>query len=421
MKKRLLDNWQINGSNLDDFKKELESLSGITHVEKISAENITVLSKSNTVTDPNNVTVFVLKPHNMWETTSEATISLKQGKIGLKKFEKVGAIPLVEEFNNKTKLLLSRDGKPCFTSENLMTTLGMRTGVKGDAAVIPTLERDILLAKRLEQDTEMSLIVRNVGGVEKIFAALSANYTYIPQSFLCTVIDKIIKTSKFGTVDCKQWSITNTLAEIYLEFPDYAEEISTVYEMKDALIPGIYLAKSDVGECSVTVRATWRVNSSIIIQDEMKRKHVGHINVNDLLSDIEETIFDKYTLLPDKLCELMSIDITDPTWMTTMPEKQFVNINEKAVAAAIKEVFNGIGLVDAICKKNEKLIYEALTEEIDGKLCYTAYDIVMMVMQMSSRIVGLPEVYRDSLAKACGKAPYVKINKKKPETKIVLV
>ena len=84
----------------------------------------------------------------------------------------------------------------------------------------------------------------------------------------------------------------------------------------------------------------------------------------------------------------------------------------------MKNVFKEIGMVKAISKKNEKVLYESLCDSINPTLDYTAYDIATMVMTVPQCLTGLPKAYTTSLAKACGNAPYANYNAK--EESIVL-
>lgn len=419
MKERLLDRWSMSGSDLEQFKNVLEEITSSTSTKKVESRNVTLYSKDEHVTpSPERVPVYVLAPGNVWEVSKTGQLSLHSGALKRETFTAAGADDLLNEYETTSKLMLNIDGKVYFASKNLSPTLGLRTEMKGESVLEPSLARDCLTAERLNNSSEITFITRNVGGLRKVFAAMSGTYAYVGQNFLCKVINQIESEAKLGRISCKTWSVDNQISEIWLEFPDKAEEIAALYAYDDDIIPGLYLAKSDVGECSITIRATWRIKNSIIIADEIKRKHTGKIEIKDILKDADKIVFSKYTILPERLCELMATDITNPVW-TKMPHKKFLAANEKAINEAIKSVFNQIGMVGAIGKKNEKSIYEQLCGEIDAANVYTAYDIVMMVMQLPERLMGLSSLSKEMLAKACGKAPYVDFDKPKA-SKVVL-
>lgn len=421
-KERLLDNWCETGNDIETFKKVLKELSTTTSVKKTEARCVTLYSKNdNSVATEKSVPVYVLKPGEIWEIDEKThQISLHSGNISRKQLIDYGASDLVDEYEKKTRLMLCIDGKVYFTSSNLSSTMGLRTDIKGEAGIVPTLERDILSAQRLNTCEDISFITRTIDGLRKTFAALSGSYTYVPQSFLSDIITRIESDGVLGKITCNHWSINNILSEIYLEFPEKAAEISALYEFEDEIVPGLYLSKSDVGECSITVRATWRINNSIIVADELKRKHTGKIVSKDILEDIDKIVFSKYTKVPELLCSLMGTDITNPTWAKTVSSKEFNSLNSKAIAEAIKHVFNEIGMVSAVGKKTEKSIYEQLCNEVDPALSYTAYDIVTMVMQLPERLTGLTTNSKNLLAKACGQAVFVDMTKKPKSSKVVL-
>lgn len=411
MRERLLDKWSATGTDLAEFKNYLNEIANATLPVKVQAKDVKLYSKNEHITpDPGKLPVYVLNPENVWEINDKGNLSLHVGHLSEDKLIYSGAQELLDEYNNSVKLMLNVNDKVYFTSLNLSPTLGLRTDMKGESAVIPSLARDVLTAERLNTTDEITFITRKYEGLKKIYAALSGSYAYVPQNFLCDVVDRVGDASKLGEMACKNWMIDNQIAEIYLEFPQKAEEIKALYEFDDEMTPGLYLAKSDVGECSITIRATWRIKNSLIIADEIKRKHTGKIEIDHILEDVDKIVFGKYTQLPDKLCELMQMDITNPEW-TKYSEKRFHSTNLKAVSEAYKTVLKEIGMVSAIGKKQEKSIYEQLCAEINPALCYTAYDVVMAVMQIPERLPGLSNAYQEALSKACSKAPYVKFNK----------
>lgn len=417
---RLLDCYEKRGDNIDEFKAEIQAMANATKVIKCNTDEIELLSQA-----PSSATalsIYRLKPGAVWNVSSKGVHMLNMSNLPRKKFEDKGCSDLVSEYENTTGLLFYKDTSIYFTSANLPITLSQRTGVAGEAMMTPSLERDILVATRMGESKPMSLITRSENGIHKVFAALSEKYKYVPQTFLNDALDAIIEDGTLGETKCYNWLVNQKIGEIYLEFPEKADEIKAIYELEDDIVPGLYLAKSDVGECSVTVRSTWRIGSSVLVQGEIRRKHIGKFEVEKLIEDVKTTVFDKYTILPDRLCDLMQEDITDPTWKSKMSAKRFESKNKDAILNTFKHVFKQIDLVKATAKTHEMAILEQLMSEIDPSESYTAYDLCMMIMTIPSRITGLPEVYATPLAMACGKAPYVsyKMTKKGTKSGVVL-
>lgn len=409
MEERLLDSWSASGEDISSFKKEVREISASTSTKLIRYRDLKVLSYFES-SDPKILKFYMLDPNEIWENVSGRKV-LREAKMSRAGFASRGITKLLDEFENTTKLLMQADGNIYFTSINMLSTLGLRTDIAGNAMLEPSTERDLLIAKRLDSDEELTAIIRNQGGVRKIYSTLSSKYPYVPQSLCADILDRVEAEGKLGTAVGYKWKVDNQFAEIYVEFPDKATELMTIYGFDRAVIPGLFICKSDVGESSIVVRSTWRVGNSVTLLDEFRRKHSGKIEVDEILEGIDEIVFSKYTLLPEKLCDLMLQTITDPAWHSLSTSK-FRSANKKAVEGVLKSIFKEIKLVDATTKAIEKELFEALCDEIDYDLDYTAYDICMMVMTLPERkISGMPAAYVTPLAKACGKAPYCKYDK----------
>lgn len=418
---KLLDSWCETGNSIESFEKAVKELSAATYTKVVRACDLCLLSKSDTST-PSVLHFYMLNPTSIWDVDKNGVLSLKRAQVKREVFEANNVESLLKEYENNTHLLLNVDGVIDFTSINLAPTLGLRANVGGDAMLTPSLERDLLVAKQLNSTNEVTAIIRNRGKARKIYALLSGKYPYVPQSFIMDILNRVIADGVLGTANCHHWRLDNQIGEIYIEFPDKANELTTIYDLDREMMPGLYIAKSDTGECSITVRATWRIGNSIIVLDEFRRKHSGKIDVEDILENIDKTIFSKYTVLPEALCDLMTVNITDPDWKSTLPAATFEAVNREAVKSVIKSVFKQIGLVEATTKKIEKGLCEALCDELDYDLSYTAYDIAMMIMQLPERkILGLSDTYKTPLAKACGKAAFCKYDKvKTPSIKLAV-
>lgn len=410
MEERLLDSWCATGKDIASFKKEVRELSDNTNTSLLRCKDLKLLSYLESA-DPRNLKFYVLDPNSLWTTLVTGQKTINEAKMSRDGFTARGIIKLLDELEVNTKLLIQADGNIYFTSYEMLSTLGLRTEIAGNAMLEPSIERDLLIARQLNKDEELTAIIRRQNGVKKIFSTLSAKYPYIPQSLCADILERVETEGKLGTAIGYKWKVNNQFAEIYVEFPDKAAELMAIYGLDRAVTPGLSICKSDVGESSIVVRATWRVGNSVILLDEFRRKHSGKIEVDEILEGIDQIVFSKYTLLPEKLCDLMTQDITDPAWHALSTSK-FRKANKTAVEGVLKSIFKEIKLVDATTKSIEKELFEALCDEIDYDLDYTAYDICMMVMTLPERkIIGMPAAYVTPLAKACGKAPYCKYEK----------
>jgi hypothetical protein len=324
---------------------------------------------------------------------------------------------LLSETENLTKLMIYDGAKSYFTSLNLMSTMD-RFGLKGSFLSQPDVSRDTIIARQFKKGHECTLVSKSCLGVSKLFAILSGKYQHVDQTILLNIVDTIGKSGNMGTPVCREWELTHFMTSLFIEFPEKAKEIADVYGLKDEMIPGIWLATSDTGDCSIKIRGTWRLKNSIILNDEVSHKHIGNVCVSKIIKDVETTIFDKYTMLPETLCELMLQVITDPSWDLTMLGAQ--ELNRKRIENVLRNTFKQLGVVKVIGNKNHKKLLADLISEFDSSLCFTAYDIAIAIMALPEKVTGL-KTNKDEFRKICGKAPYVKYEADDEEASIVLI
>lgn len=418
--KALLDDWHITGDDIGEFKETLKKLDEHTMPITSNTGDITLLSVDGSKTDDENFHFFPMRaginivdiPYTKSNVLRKSSILSKEAK----------ALPIIDEAERAVKTMVKKGkNQILFLSNHAFSTMSVRANAKGGILEDP-MERDFVLAHQFGKKKDITLIVRKIGYIGKIFAMLSNKYNYLPQSLLGEIIDKIIDgTEDFGETECVYWNINHQIAEIYIEFPEKAEELSAVYGLKDVLIPGLYLSKSDVGDCSITARGTWRYSYGISTGQNFQRRHVGTVNSEDILTAVEEKIFSEYTKLPERMCELLTINITDPSLDLTKKRDQAANY--KTIKDCFKSVFKEIKLVQTIGKRNEMELFESVCDEIDPSTAYTAYDIAITLLGLPERVSGVSGWREVGFAEAIGKAPYVnfeKLAKEEEEEKLIL-
>ena len=443
----LFDDYRVEGNDLNELKRTLKEFDDVTrpeivrkkdmnlyfvpdvrHTEKRVAKNGKYVleetkdlpeNEIDKIHDAGSIFVYALPAGNPWQYSESGVPRLSTNRL---KTEFLKTITDKDRFLNelkKNKVFFTNGRSLYFVGENFISTFGLRVDMSGESLLDNTLERNVHIAQRLNNNDEMTLIIRNVEGVDKIYAALSAKYAYIKQSVLMDIIERFDPAKKLGKIVCNRWEITQTRTRIELEFPEKAKELQATYKLKDTLVPGLILEKSDVGECSVTIKGTWRLGNHPMVEREIKKKHIGNIDIEQIVKQAKEEIFDKYTILPERLCELMLIDVSDPK-ARVYGSRKFAEINRDIIGKTLKYVFGQIDLVKAISKKNEKKLYEAMCLEFDPSITYTAYDICMAIMNVVDRMPKVNDVYREKFEKAVGKAPYAEY-KLKSSSSIILM
>ena len=433
----LLDTFSVSGNTFEGLKETLKELMNHTLFMKWRSEDIELLSFE----DIRDMDVIVKNEEGVAIRNADGTFkretipviastlltpgnlpSMRKGDPldTLLKAYRVSSVKtdeLLHEWTELVKLAFVFNGdndgpKRTFylASSAALQTMD-RFGMSGEFLGTPSLERDMLIAKQFERDLGVTVIARAVNGTKKVFSILSDKYTPIDQFIFFKIIKKLEKVGDIGKAECYNWEVNNFFTKLYVEFPEKAHELSVLYGLKKEMIPGILITTSDTGDSSFKVRGTWRISgsNSLIIHTEIKRKHIGSVDINEIVSDISDSIFAEYAKLPEALCSLMAQDITNPKWDLT--SQAGMNANKEKIENIFKEAFKKLAITKAIGKKSEKSLREATIEEMDMSIPYTAYDIAMIIMGLPERAVFMGgKAKRDitNLQKACGNAPFIK-------------
>lgn len=428
----LLDNMSIKGTDYQKFKKEVDNIAKLTNARTLRWDDVIIYSYQGETANPNEeprLLFIELNPHNLWNMIPRPVL----GKVvGFKKSDmekKLGKDGL-KELTSQTKFLFKiktskykelENGRMVSVSDTIYPTLTQRLKVGGQLAVEPSLERDIFFAKGIEEQVGNAFtgVFRksDVSDFEKIYATLSDRYEFENQTILYKIID-MLQGNNLGKVEVIKWSIDHSFTDIYVQFPEKGDQIAKMYGLPDKVIPGLYLSTSDIGSSSIICRGTWNINGASTTINELAFKHIGNLDAKDILSEVAKNIFSEYTQLPTVLCGLLQKNITDTSWDLTTDAGQ--KANQDAVKDAFKTVFKECGIVEAIGKKNEKVLFESVLDEYDYSSHFTAYEIVREMMELPNRVSGLSRNEVHKLAKACYKAPYINFNKKNKKGTVVL-
>lgn len=391
---KLAETYEVVGSDFNDFRKALVELTGSTNLTPYEPNEICLMSY-----DGEDAEAIYLLCHMRDGTMRRRR--LKKDDLERK------AVPeeILKEFKDGNRLMLLLD--KCitsFTSMNFVATLASRIGLAGQSLFTPTVKRDAYMAELLNNTTApINVVTRKVNGVIKAFAAHSQGYPYIPQTILLEIIDKIKSDGSMGEIAVRSWRINHSITSVYIEFPEYADDVSATYHLPDIVIPGMILFTSDIGDASVSCIGTWKIKGCRVSQSSYKRRHRGDVDSAEIVKAIDKDVFSLYRKVPQRLCDLLSIDIADP---------------ESAIVMALSK--KGIDLSGTIGKKPASQLEEALIAEIDSSVTYTAYDIVNSIMSVPERVSGLSETNVDKLSALVLKAAFLDWEHFKGSSRVVL-
>lgn len=398
----LLDGWYSTGTKYEEFKKTLTDLSAVTSFVRVSPMEVSVMSLKS-VSDE-KASFWELNPWN----TGEPQGSLHVKNLTFNKvLEKGNHKPLLDETLNGVKMLFMSEGRVFFPAEKVLSRGLVQFGAGGSAMSHASFERDLYISALFKNARKSTFVVREIAGAKKLVSILSAKYKAFPQSALCEIIDAISE-GEFGKMDTFLWTVDNWTSNIYIEFPEKAEELREYYKLKDEFMPGLWLQTSDTGDASVKIFPTWRRGRSITYVEKaaVKRAHSGKVELSELLSNVKDKAFAEYTKLPAAMCDLMMQNITDPEWDLTNPK--MVEKNRKLVETVIKNAFKTLHITKAIGKGNKKALLDQMCAEFSGSIAYTAYDIAAALMSLPERLVGVHKLTLQNLESAVAEAPYIK-------------
>lgn len=377
---KINDLFETVGNTLKEFKEKVKEMHDITKVEKFPlTERYSFLSVLSVKGDAVMVCVLNSEFINLFNSGAFFTLNVSE-ETEDKKWNFIRKIKksyfddkFIDENIQVNDLLILNNitNRVTLISDEAYRTMLVRFHLNCDGMITKTLARNVMIAEKLylyEGMTSTVVTRENSLGYEKVMSVLSDKYAHIPQTILCEVVKELEKAEK---VRCTGFAIDNRISQCNLAFTEKEDEVRDVYGIKDA-IPGIYLATSDTGDCSITAKAFFKFGSSNVYVGSVTRRHEGNVDKDVLLKDIKNNLFPLYTEVPNKLVSLMAIDIKEPV-------------------KAVKKALKSIKLVELIGKKNEMVVSEQLILEVSSAMKYTAYDIAIMVLQLSKRVQNLSD------------------------------
>lgn len=412
----LLDNWEKMGFSIEEFKETVKDVAKSTSFVKMNSQELSVLSFNKKNDNEEKLEFFEFNPvavvrHN----TEDAIATHRSVSINPQTILSKGSFEtLIDEAINDAGILLYTGKRCMFVSKKAITTKLQPFGLSGDFLSENNYARDLMIAYQFgEKALFRTLVVREQNGIAKVFSILGERYRHLPQDILARIYDELTAAGIMGETECRGWQMSHFMTSVRVEFPEKADEFQSLYSLPDKLIPGIILETSDTGDCSIRVKGTWRFKNSTSLHTEVAKRHVGSLNIEELLKEVEDSVFAEYTKLPEALCNLVSCDVTDPSWDLTAASGQ--SKNGKAIESVLKSAFKKLKIVEAIGKQAEMSLYQQVLLEFDDSIAYTAYDFAMCLMSLPERVGGLHPLLQEKLEKAVSKAPYIdyKVTSKK--------
>jgi len=390
----LLDSWHVSGSNYSEFAARVIDITESTQVVDANTSDIAIFSVrdfSGPVESLDKLPLAVMcAPQVLQHLPAPRTyLSLKKCR------ENNVPEAILAETAEQTKLLLQLAGgmqtlsdgpkkrhNIFFTSAGISRDLAARARLAGEAVYEPTEERNAYIMSRYAlHPLNIKAIVRTANNTSgktnyKVFALPTANYCPIPQGVVLDILDALQGT--LGAMHCEQWYMDHSITQLWASFPDKAKDIAEVYLLPDVIEPGILIETSDTGDCALRISAAWRSKTSRAIIGTYQHEHRGKFDAMAAVEQAKDSILTAYTKLPERLCELLTIDVVDPQAAIDRI-LHTVTVDEAVSSSRKRRLENVLG-----AKRLTSLIDQVIEELPGGPM--TAYDITMLMMALPSRI-----------------------------------
>ena len=416
----LCDSWNSSGRELGEFENTIKDVLEATTFDVVKPEDLRFFHRLDTEGTEGVHKMVAMSSNSLMDYENRLTAAaVNKGltppvpivhNLSASKLQQ----QLADESFRSNGFLMASGNTPLYVAESARSTLLLRAGLKGDMAAQPSFYMTAAIVDALSRKGgEVTLTIRMVTDPEtgkkhhKVFSFLSGKYQDIDMNILLETI-RAMTDSTMGDPVTKWWYMDQNFTEIYVEFPQAADDYAAMYSLRDKVVPGLLLMSSDTGSCSVIARGTARRegDNHYIVVEEYSHKHLGTVTPADILKEIEEHINVKLRMLPDALVDKMGKTIGAGDVSTPAG----VKANTKAVAEAIKAGIKKLNLVKVLgCKRLSELKNQILNE-IDGHSVYTQYDLCALFMGLSDRIEGLSRSHRLALAAACGNAPFIDLD-----------
>lgn len=420
VKVKLTDSWVASGTEIADLRQVMNEISDCTKGIDVAVDDIQFVTTTKHPDLENALAcIFTGDKNLLSEIAPQKRARPKcRGRILRKEeLDSEDFMSLLDETLNQTGLFLrdAAHGKWYFVSMNVLSKLSFY-GCGGSFMTKPARElntkstvdrNNFAMAALMNSGVDkLKFIVRSCNGFSKVFALTSRKYAVIPQDVLLDIYDQIEKENLLGKTQCKSWKVDHFFTQIAITFPEKGEELRKLYNIPDRrLVPGLVLETSDTGECSVIIRTGWFIGSSYILESEVSRKHIGKVDTKKIIESVNN-VFDRYTRLPERLCELMLINITPTNADVSTPAGQIAN--RKAIDDAVDMIFRDLSISTAITKKSDEELRPLVKAQFSDSVSYSAYDVVVQLFSLGEKLPGLSQMQKKMLEKMIGKMPYLK-------------
>lgn len=411
----LRDDFSMNGDDMDEFMDLCAEIDLHTsHVTKRldSMEALSVKDcPENRKSDVKALVCYHMKPR---DPINGGDMISTEVPLDITGYLDKGFARLMEEAKTTNRLLFkeTQTGEKYFVSNNTFNTLAQRIDCDGKTLSHNSVERDLFLSRRMDTGISGTMVVKDLYDVKKVFSVMSEKYAPVPLEVLSRITAHLSQSNCLGKPECLGWFIQHTKVMIIIKFEEYADDVALAYNLPKRMVPVVTLMSSDIGECSIIARGSWLTPYGDTVPDmEYVREHRGTVNSAEVLKEVQERVFDKFTTLPERLADLMGVDITPAGCDLNSASGQAAN--RSAVYNTFRWIFVKIGIGEILGKRRFSELMECIDYTINETKHYDAYDIATECFSLPSQLqaylvqANLGDCTLIKLQKAFATVPYL--------------
>lgn len=378
----LLDSWEQKGNSYPELVDLLEVIDASTKVAEVRKDGIGIYTVKAVDSKKEVVTGWLHAPNATIKNYSFDELK-----------EKHGAFPeLIAELGRNLRMLCL-NGYLFFVDGEILTTLSQRGGCRIGEAFLRNEAHMRFLADEImaqymylpdQKDKLCHVVFREVGGAKKALGVLTDRHAPIPQKESVEAVMNVF-TKELGKAELVSFTVNGTETVVYVEFPEKAKDFTNVVKdagtvkgisVQDEVCPGIMIRTADGGDSSFTVIGTVRIGRMLLYLPAAKfaRAHTKNVDLSNIEERLKKQVFAEFTKIPDRLCELVTIDVTDPH-------------------LAVEKVARYCGIKKALGLGAENRVIREIQELLNPSVAYTAYDLAMLFLDEGRSLE--PEYSRD--------------------------
>jgi len=423
-KKMLLSSWSHECDSLSEFEEVQNSLVSHTRLREGPIDDYNVVGILKIDRQKKLVLITVSDPLKPSHQLNIGTITFDNIKSLLGEKDETAAVAFFSEAVEKKIALQDKQTKQfIFCNETLWNTWSQRIHMSKDIINVKSIVTAPFLAACMRGKGNTCIIERHVDNVSFFCAAPSVKYHYLAQNAIQSIYHSYIDNPRYKEVRFAEGKISAHRTTVSFDLIGVAEEICESYKLPFNAIPGIQIETDDTCSEGIFVYGYYRIvrkdkkgnvhNVKVFMKDPVHKDHRGQFDIEDVIQEVNEKIFDKIYELPKALKNCMNTKITPPGH--NKEKRECIKVNKIYIIDAYKTCLNhvigGEPISKTIGASRRKDFNAKIAATIDATQEYTALDIVLDVMSIPEDKDLMDGIHEDCKKKFCtqlARAPYTK-------------